>query len=242
MRLFKTWLFALTLSVLSSAVYATEPAQLTVNAPTISAFDALQGQVDSHETDYGPRIDALETQGADHESRITTLEGSSGGSGVFPEVLNSPVSERYTTVPVESDSSNPRTIFYVVPDPHPVVGEVWIVSFEIHVTNDDLRAQDKGVAATTEVRLGYDTSHERASGFNLIRANGTFNIGVEAHHGLISRTKTIYWTQQMVDDANAMSDVVAKMMIWASSSGQSGQYDLEIGQNRGFFQITRFRP
>lgn len=153
--------------------------------------------------------------------------------------------ERYTEIRVWDDHTKARCLMYVE-GPRPSVGDIWRWTSEVHVTNNDLRLRDKGVAVTTEVRIGPDSSHNRGydttqpAPMPFIRANGTFNVGKEAHHGLIGRTKSIEWTQEMVDAVADWDQVIAKFMIWASSTAYQSSDRLDIGKMRGFAQLEVF--
>lgn len=151
------------------------------------------------------------------------------------KIFSSGFYERYSDIPVETDGSSPRCMMYIKPD-IPNAGDIWTITVEIHVTNDDLRARGSGVACTTEVRIGEDTSHAR-DGFKVIRANGSFNVGVEAHHGLILRTKSIEWTQAMIDDISGWTDLAVKFMVWGSSTAAISGDRLVIDEGRGFMQL-----
>lgn len=155
---------------------------------------------------------------------------------MFPEYFESPVAERYTDMPIRSDSSGARCILYI-PMPMPVVGEIWDISSEIHVTNDS------GVSAhlTTQVILGADASHD-GIGVSLIRASGSFNVTPSNHHGLVSRRQPIKWTQEMVDIASTMTTPFLKFRIWAGSTAWTSSTRMDITPNRGHLRVLRYVP
>jgi hypothetical protein len=160
---------------------------------------------------------------------------------MFPEYFESPVSERYTDMPVKSDYTGARCIMYIPIAQLPVVGEIWDISSEIHVTNDDLRARGKALALTTTVLLG-DTANHDNIGVSLIKASGSFNVGVEAHHGLVSRRAPVRWTQEMVDIAATLGTPTLKFLIWASSTAWQSGDRCDITQNRGHLRMLRYVP
>jgi hypothetical protein len=55
------------------------------------------------------------------------------------------------------------------------------------------------VAAVTELQFSGNSGNGREDGFGWLRANGSWNVGVEAHHALISRSKWIEWTPELID-------------------------------------------
>ena len=163
------------------------------------------------------------------------------------QIFSSGFVERYVDIPVRTDGSAVRTVMYINNLTPPVPGEIWDIEYEIHVTNDDLRERDRGVAATTEVRIGFDTSHSRGNGdgsFRCSRANGSFNVGVEAHHGLISRRCLFEWTQELVEGVTAQYPKlpVVKAYLWASSTAAISGDRLEIDQGRGKLVLLRHKP
>lgn len=157
-------------------------------------------------------------------------------NAAVPEYFESPVAERYADMPIRGDSSGARCIMYI-PVPHPVVGEVWDISSEIHVTNDS------GVNAyiATQVLLGGDTGHDR-TGVSLQRANGTFNVTPQNHHGLVSRRAPVKWTQEMVDLANTMETVYVKYIIYSGSTAWNSSTRMDITPNRGHLRMLRYVP
>ncbi|MGH1542732.1 MAG: hypothetical protein ACRBHB_20100 [Arenicella sp.] len=156
-------------------------------------------------------------------------------------IFSSGYVERYSEIPVYTNGSGVRTLMYINNISIPVAGEIWDVEYEVHVTNDDLRARGKGVAATTEVRIGVDTSHNRSGYFACSRANGSFNVGVEAHHGLISRRCLFKWTQADIDDLNNINPVL-KAYLWASSTAAQSGDKLKVDQGRGKLVLLRHIP
>lgn len=161
--------------------------------------------------------------------QIELIDGTRFGSGWH---------ERYDSLPVREDGSGAKCVMYVTM-PKPSVGEIWTVTSEIHVTNNDLRRRDKGVACTTEVRIGSSPDHDRGSDLPFVRANGSFNVGVEAHHGLIPRSRSMVWTRDLVDAVAAWDGVYVKQYVWASSTAARSGDRLEIDQGRGFIQVLR---
>lgn len=155
---------------------------------------------------------------------------------MFPEYFESPVAERYTDMPIRDDSSGCRCIMYI-PMPHPVVGEIWDISFESHGTND----AGINMHFSTEVRLGPATNHDR-DGISLIRANGTFNVTPSAHHALVSRRAPVKFTQGMVDAAAAMTQPYIKLIIWAGSTAWNSSTRFDITPNRGHLRCLRYVP
>jgi hypothetical protein len=146
--------------------------------------------------------------------------------------------ESYARVPVRTDSSEPRRIF-VINAPRPVAGDIWHMTAEIHVTNDDLRERGHGVACVTEARIQDHTTNDRSGGFIWLRANGFGNVGVEAHHALISRSKWIEWTQELVDDLPGGPDtqLYLKFFVMAQSTRARSRDQLIITPGRGFLQL-----
>jgi hypothetical protein len=159
--------------------------------------------------------------------------------GQTPEIYQSNA-ERYAKLKVTDGSGEARAIF-MLESPLPEVGDIWHLTAEIHVTNDELRGRGRGVACTTEIRVAPDRSNER-SGMALLRANGTFNVGVEAHHGLIARSKWIEWTQEMVDELDPHDRLYVKFFAWAHSTAAERGDELTVTRGRGFLELVVFRP
>lgn len=145
--------------------------------------------------------------------------------------------ERYAAIPVELDGSEPRTIMYINELDLPTLGEIWDISFHIHATNDDLRARGAGLYLTTEIRIGFTTNHLR-DGFYVAKAQGSFNIGVEAHHGLIIRRALFEWDQQKLDALNSQTPIV-KGIIWAGSTQAQGSDVCAIDVGCGHLKLLR---
>lgn len=161
--------------------------------------------------------------------------------------------ERYSDIPVSdgalsfTDPSYPydRCIRYVAM-PRPVVGEIWDISMELHATNDDLRARDKALALTTEILIGPQPSNSRFTNgviqLVVLRANGSYNIGPEAHHGLISRRAVIQWDAEKIAYIAAYETIYVKLMAWAISTAAESGDRCEITPNRGFLRVLRYAP
>jgi len=148
--------------------------------------------------------------------------------------------ERYTDIPVFGNDTavgfNDPTFPYdrcirFIEMPRPSLGDIWDVSCEVHATNDDLRARGNGLYLTTEVLIGPGNGNSRFYTINnvpqplpiVIRANGSYNIGPEAHHGLIARRSLYKWTQERLDYIAAYPAIYLKFMIWSGSTqAQSG--------------------
>lgn len=171
----------------------------------------------------------VETVNPSPENRTELIDGARFENGWY---------ERYNSLPVKKDGSGVKCLFFVSM-PKPKVGEIWTVTSEIHVTNNDLRNRDAGVACTTEVRMGSSPANDRGADLPFVRANGSFNVGVEAHHGLITRTKSIVWTQGMIDSVASWEGVYVKTYVWASSTSARSGDRLEIDVGRGFSQVLR---
>lgn len=146
--------------------------------------------------------------------------------------------ERYTEIPVMTNGSEARCMMAITGLPIPQPNELWRTTFEIHGTNNMLRSRGYGAHLTTEVRVGFDTSHVR-DGFSVLRANGGINVGVEAHHTLASRAKSIKWTEAMIEALQGRAPVI-KLMVWAGSTQAESGDKLEITPGRGFLQLERF--
>jgi hypothetical protein len=146
----------------------------------------------------------------------------------------------YRSVPVVEDSSEPRKI-YNVRVPRPAVGEEWHVCAEVHVTNDDLRKRGAGVAAVTEVRFSENSGNGREDGFGWLRANGSWNVGVEAHPALISRSKWLEWTPELIDQLPGGPDdpLYVKLMLMAKSAQAQAGDKLDIKPDGGFLQVRK---
>jgi hypothetical protein len=144
----------------------------------------------------------------------------------------------YQSVPVVEDSSEPRKI-YNVGVPRPVVGEEWHVCTEVHVTNDDLRERGAGVACVTEVRFSGNSGNGREDGFDWLRANGSWNVGVEAHHALISRSKWLRWTPEFIAQLPGGPDdpLYVKLIVIARSKQARAGDKLDIKPDGGFLQV-----
>jgi hypothetical protein len=158
--------------------------------------------------------------------------------GQTPEIYQANA-ERYAKLKVADGSGEARAIF-VLESPFPEVGDIWHLTAEIHVTNDELRDRGRGVACTTEIRVAPDRSNDR-SGVTLLRANGTFNVGVEAHHGPITRSIWIEWTQEMVDKVERHDRLYVKFFAWAHSTAAERGDELTVTRGRGFLQLVVFR-
>jgi hypothetical protein len=142
--------------------------------------------------------------------------------------------QRYDRMPVGDGSEYARTILYI-PVSGIVAGEIWDVHAMVHATNNDLRSRGYGFALTTEIRCGYDSSHER-DGFSLADDSGSFNVGVEAHHGLINRRALYEWPH---DEPNTR---FVKFIVWASSTQAQGSDDCELTPNRSTLSMLRHIP
>jgi hypothetical protein len=145
----------------------------------------------------------------------------------------------YRSVPVVEDSSEPRKI-YNVRVSRPLLGEEWHVCTEVHVTNDDLRERGAGVACITE-RFSGNSGNGREDGFDWLRANGSWNVGVEAHHALISRSKWLAWTPELIAQLPAGPDdpLYVKLILMARSKQAQASDKLDIKPDGGFLQVRR---
>jgi hypothetical protein len=146
----------------------------------------------------------------------------------------------YRSVPVVEDSSEPRKV-YNVRVPRPVLGEEWHVCTEVHVTNDDLRERGAGVAAVTEVRFSDNSGNGREDGFAWLRANGSWNVGVEAHHALISRSKWLAWTPELIAQLPGGPDdpLFVKLILMVKSEQAQAGDKLDIKPDGGFLQVRQ---
>jgi hypothetical protein len=146
----------------------------------------------------------------------------------------------YRSVPVVEDSSEPRKV-YNVRVPRPVLGEEWHVCTEVHVTNDDLRERGAGMAAVTEVRFSDNSGNGREDGFAWLRANGSWNVGVEAHHALISRSKWLAWTPELIAQLPGGPDdpLFVKLILMAKSEQAQAGDKLDIKPDGGFLQVRQ---
>ena len=143
-------------------------------------------------------------------------------------------SQRYDRMPVGSGSEYRRTLLYI-PVNGIVAGEIWDIHAMIHATNNDLRSRGYGLALTTEIRCGYDSSHDR-DGFSLADDSGSFNIGVEAHHGLVNRRALYEWPTDEEDTR------YIKFIVWASSTQAQSGDDCNITPNRSTLSLLRHTP
>lgn len=141
--------------------------------------------------------------------------------------------EQVATIPVRKSGADWYPIyclevFDIVP------GEMWMVFAEAHATNDDLRDRGKGLAWVTQLRWGADCDGV-SDGDGIDRANGTFNLGPEAHHGFVTRVGSYVWTEPQVS-------VWVKLMTHAKSTAAISGDDLKIDQNRGRLWVLRIKP
>jgi hypothetical protein len=146
--------------------------------------------------------------------------------------------ERYEDIQVREHDSEPRGV-YMLEAPRPSVGELWDIRFELHVTNEGPRAKGYGVAATTEVRLQATKDNDRSGGVSLLRANGSWNVGVEAHHALISRSKIIKWDEEKIGEIEDDAPLFLKVFLMAKSTQAVAEDRLIIDQGKGFLQLLR---
>lgn len=157
------------------------------------------------------------------------------------------VHERYETIPVMLDGSEPRCVMVILGVPIPLVGERWHVEFEYLVTNNTLRDRGKGAFATSFARLDVDTSHDQTSGVEIVKAIGGGNLGVEVHHRLCNRVRNYVWTQSRRDalmaalGANPPASLVLKVFCRsASTAAIEGQDVLEFTMGKGVLTLIRF--
>lgn len=161
-------------------------------------------------------------------------------AGVTVTQHTAEMSERYTSLVVK-DSDAPKYCIFYIEMPRPVLGEIWVVSSEIHGTNDDLRARGYGLHLTTEIRVDDNTSNTRG-GLEIARANGSFNIGPEAHHGLIPRPNMMEWTQADIDYVSGWGAVYLKFFAWAGSTQAQSGDRCDITSGRGHLKCLRIVP
>lgn len=128
---------------------------------------------------------------------------------------------------------------YIKAIPPPVLNEIWLVTFELHTTNNDLRARGHELYVTTEVRVSPDTGHIR-NGIKFLRSNGSDNLTVAGHHDLASRSKSVEWTPALIKACPAKPTL--KLIVRAGSDAAKRGDRLVIGQGRGFLQLMRWVP
>lgn len=150
---------------------------------------------------------------------------------------------RYSTIPVGTDVSyNEPNCPYdrclrFIEMPRPQLGDIWDISCEVHATNDDLRSRSSGLYLATEILVGPTTGNTRHLGTAVLLkacdAVGAYNIGAEAHHGLISRRAIIKWTQDKITQVAAYENIFIKFMVWSGSTAALAGDICDITENKG---------
>ena len=172
---------------------------------------------------------------------------------MIPQLYESPVRPRYGRMQVlptapseEARTAAMRVPMYIAMPDRPVAGELWAINWEMHFTNNTLRAKGVGLFVTSEIRVAADSTQTR-NGLQILDASGAYNIGVEAHHGLITRTVTWLWTPERVAQFAALvpdGAPVVKLVIWSGSAGvtRTPYPYVDISQDRGLLQCLRWLP
>lgn len=161
--------------------------------------------------------------------------------------------ERYTDMPASAGVvpyndplfNSDRCIRYIEM-PRPTLGEIWDVSAEVHVTNDDLRSRGFGLYVTTEVIVGDTTGNSRLVDgllpLQIIKPSGAYNVGPEAHHGLIPRRGIIKWTQADLNYISQYETIYLKYMVWSGSTQYQSGDRCEITPGRGQLKVLVWEP
>ncbi|GAB4373876.1 MAG: hypothetical protein Kow00114_36100 [Kiloniellaceae bacterium] len=199
------------------------PQTIQFDTPTPAEFEALaQAQA------------ALEQRAAALENQAPGGGGSAGQTSVLHRAGWAAKIERVTYLPVLLSGSSWTNIASMeIPGPFKA-GESLDLYFEVHGTNDDIRARGGGVAWVTQAFLAPDQTDQR-NGYALNWANGTFNLGPEAHHGLICREGS------HVFEADEPGPLYFKVMSHAKSTAAQSGDKLDISQWRGFMKARHFR-
>ena len=164
---------------------------------------------------------------------------------------NSSGLETVSKMIVSEDAEDDDIVWYSIVryrlDDHPdldgngfLAGDEISIYCEVHGTNDDARSEGVGVAWVTEFRLKDNQSNDRLDGtFNvpMHHDSGHFNVGVEAHHGLISREGAYTFT----DDYSGELYFCLMSHVKTTNVPNDTSPDFDLTQDRTHLQGAIYR-
>ena len=152
-----------------------------------------------------------------------------------PKILVTTTSLRPSNkTPIHGSTGNWYAIYGVEIPPPIRFGDLFDVSYSLHVTNDAFRPDNNPVIWETQVVLATSLS-DSTSGTDVLPQVGPHRIGDAAHHALVVDRGLF------VSPGNYLSTRYIKLLAWFKHPDANGSQDMECPDNNLGMQCLRYR-